>query len=169
MKSKKIGGYLLIALAITIVAIQYIRFRVPPKMPWGNLSLKELNNQPYKLNFKSDKFIAVSFFATWCGNCIQEFKAIEHECENGKLKDIDFIAITDENDEKINQFIQKYQFSHIRFIKTNEPLKKYGILAFPTSYVLNKNGQLLYEKVGEINWSDAAAVENILVKYPSKN
>jgi thiol-disulfide isomerase/thioredoxin len=164
MKLKKVGGYLLILAAIALVVIQYIRFRVPPTMPWGNLSLKELNNQPYKLNFNTDKFIAISFFATWCGSCIQEFKTIESECENGKLENIDFIAITDESDEKINQFVQKYQFSHIKFIKANEPLKNYGIRAFPTSYVLNKNGQLLYEKVGEINWSNATEVQKILTK-----
>jgi MinD superfamily P-loop ATPase len=40
-------------------------------------------------------------------------------------------------------------------------LKKNGIFTLPTTYVINKKGEVVFKKVEELDWSDAAFIKEI--------
>ena len=81
--------------------------------------LEDLNGNEFTLNNYKGNVIFMNLWATWCKPCIAEFENIV-EAKNILEKDsIKFIAVSNENLEKIKLFIEKNNYN-IEFIKLNE-------------------------------------------------
>jgi thiol-disulfide isomerase/thioredoxin len=152
--NKKYTGYLLLALAIGIVLFQYFKYRVAPDFDVNDLKLMTKDGTAYPIQFKKDKLVVISFFTTWCGSCHQEFKAIQQAKFKSLIPDVEFIAITDESLEKLNNYITNYSYDYIDFVHYPQKVGNIGVHAFPTIYIYNSKGKLLYSKVGLVDWND---------------
>lgn len=153
--NKKTSGYLLIALAIALVIFQYVKYRVAPSFEIKNLTLTTADGKSYPIQFKENKLLVVSFFTTWCGSCHQEFKEIQKAKFNNLIPNIEFIAVTDESTAKLNSYIKGFQYDYIDFLHTPQNVERIGVHAFPTIYIFNSQGELIYSKVGLLDWNDA--------------
>ncbi|HRG60034.1 MAG TPA: TlpA disulfide reductase family protein [Bacteroidia bacterium] len=152
--NKKTTGYLLIMLAMAIVIFQYVKYRVAPSFEIQNLQLTTADGNNYPVQFKENKLLVVSFFTTWCGTCHQEFKAIQHAKFKKLIPNVEFIAVTDESNEKLKRYINSYQYDYIDFLHTPKYVENIGVHAFPTIYIFNGKGQLIFSKVGLVDWND---------------
>jgi thiol-disulfide isomerase/thioredoxin len=153
--NKKYVGYLLLVLAIGIVLFQYVKFRVAPDFNVNDLTLVTKEGIAYPITFKEDKLLVVSFFTTWCGPCHQEFMEIQQAKLKKLLPHVEFIAVTDESLEKLNNYVTNYSYNYIDFVHYPDNIGNIGIHAFPTIYIYNSKGKLLYSKVGLVDWNDA--------------
>lgn len=162
--AKKTTGYLLIALAIAVVIFQYIKYRVAPEFDSKALPLMTADGTAYELKFKENKLLVLSFFTTWCGTCHQEFKEIQKVKYNKLLQDVEFVAVTDESLQKLNSYINGYQYDYIDFVHTPKNVTNIGVHAFPTIYIYNGNGKLIYSKVGLVDWNDKEWLASLLTK-----
>jgi len=152
--NKKYTGYVLVVLAIAIVVFQYIKYRVAPDFNLESLKLETTEGKPYQVSFNDDKIIVVSFFTTWCGTCHQEFKEIQGTKLKNQLNNFKFIAISDESIEKLNHYNNNYNYQYIDFVHITQNVSEIGVHAFPTIYIFDNKGKLLYSKVGLVNWND---------------
>lgn len=153
--NKKYTGYLLLALAIGIVLFQYFKYRVAPDFNVNDLKLVTKDGAAYPINFKENKLLVISFFTTWCGSCHQEFKEIQQAKFKNLLPHVEFIAVTDESLEKLNNYVANYSYDYIDFVHYPKNVGNLGVHAFPTIYIFNGKGKLLYSKVGLVDWNDA--------------
>jgi thiol-disulfide isomerase/thioredoxin len=153
---KKYSGYLLLILAIGIVLFQYYKYRVAPNFKVNELKLLSSQGAAYPITFKKDKLLVISFFTTWCGSCHQEFKQIQQAKFKNLIPDIEFIAVTDESLDKLNSYIATYSYDYIDFVHISQNVGNLGVHAFPTIYIFNSKGKLLYSKVGLVDWKDTA-------------
>jgi thiol-disulfide isomerase/thioredoxin len=153
---KKYSGYLLLILAIGIVLFQYYKYRVAPNFNVNELNLLSSQGTAYPITFKKDKLLVISFFTTWCGSCHQEFKQIQQAKFKNLIPDIEFIAVTDEPLDKLNSYIATYSYDYIDFVHISQNVGNLGVHAFPTIYIFNSKGKLLYSKVGLVDWKDTA-------------
>ena len=160
--SKKVGGYLLLALAIGIIAFQYMKYRVPPELDVNSLQLTTLNSESYAIDFTKNDLTVISFFATWCGTCHEEFRQLQQLKAEGKLKQAELYAISDESYEKLNCFTEVYKYEYTNFLKSEKSVGSIGIHAFPTIFILNKKGEVISSKVGLIDWTDENWVESLI-------
>jgi thiol-disulfide isomerase/thioredoxin len=161
--NKKYSGYLLLALAIGIVLNQYFKYRVAPEFNVNELKLQTKEGANYPIIFKKDKLLVISFFTTWCGSCHQEFKEIQQAKFKNLIPNVEFIAVTDESLEKLNNYIANYGYDHIDFVHSPVNVEKIGVHAFPTIYIFNSNGKLLYSKVGLVDWNDTKWLSKLKV------
>lgn len=152
--NKKYTGYLLLVLAIGIVLFQYFKYRVAPDFEVNDLKLVNIQGQNYPITFKKDKLLVISFFTTWCGSCHQEFKAIQQAKFKNLIPNVEFIAITDESLEKLNKYVANFSYDYIDFVHYPQNVGNIGVHAFPTIYIYNSEGKLLYSKVGLVDWND---------------
>jgi thiol-disulfide isomerase/thioredoxin len=152
--NKKLAGYLLLTLAIALVIFQYIKYRVAPDFDVNELKLINKEGQAYQINFKEDKLLVISFFTTWCGSCHQEFKAIQQAKFKNLIPNVEFIAVTDESLEKLNNYVTNHSYDYIDFVHYPQNVGNIGVHAFPTIYIFNSKGKLLYSKVGLVDWND---------------
>ena len=78
-----------------------------------------------------------------------------------KLKDEDFIflAASDENLDKIKKFAAKNNYS-FKIVHSKTSVFDLEITALPTTFIINKEGEIVYNEVGARDW----AGENTIAK-----
>lgn len=150
MRNKVVNTVLVLAL-LAGAGFLYNKYRVAPKVKFSVLSLTNLSGQPVALSgFKTERLF-VNFFATWCPPCVAELPSLEMAQQKLKGK-TDFIIISDEPIDKLRAFQQRTGYA-LTFLHSNTPLSSLDIHTIPTSYLLNKNQEILMKHVGEENWS----------------
>ncbi len=150
MRNKLVNTVLVLAL-IAGAGFLYNKYRVAPKVKFATLSITDLSGQPITLSEFQHERLFVNFFATWCPPCVAELPSLEIAQQQLKGK-TDFVIISDEPLERLRAFQQRTGYA-LTFLHSNTPLSSLDIYTIPTSYLLNKNQEILMKHVGEENWS----------------
>lgn len=134
-----------------------------PKIDLTKLEIVTEQEQPFNLAQLKGKKLIVSFYASWCGNCIQELREI-NKIKNTELKDIDVICLTDEPIEKLLMFKEKtgYPFT---FLKLTKQFGEINIHSIPVTYIVNEKLEVVEEYLGYIEWDDPSTVNHIKSLY----
>ncbi|MDX1828027.1 MAG: redoxin family protein [Lutibacter sp.] len=115
--------------------------------------LQGLNTENINFSEVKGKVVFVNFWATWCPPCKAELPMIQKLYNDYKDKVI-FIFVTNENWGKVSDFFNKnnYNLPVYNSISTppNQFLKTNSI---PSSFLVDKNGSILIEKVGAADWN----------------
>ncbi len=125
--------------------------------PATDFTLTDQYGDTHTLSDYKGQVVFLNFYATWCPPCKKELPDIEklYKEYGSNEKEVVFLGITnpkskdypnnsDEDVDYIKSFIEKgeYTFPTV-FDETGEVLQKYGISAFPTTFVFDKKGKLL--------------------------
>lgn len=158
--SKKTTYKILIIAVLGVIGLYfYNKYNVAPSIQLTKLDVVDQSRT--KFDFKSliGKKVIVSFYASWCPNCIEELKTL-NSIKAQKLSDIEILAITDENMEKLISFKEKKQYP-FTFLKLNTPFSAIDIASIPTTYLVNTKGEIVYNKVGYIHWDDESNLNHL--------
>ena len=144
-------------LGVTLVLLyQYKKYRVAPKHDLSNMICNDTMGKSVNISSFKGKKIILTFFGTWCGDCLREMKQLD-EAMKTNLKDIEVIIISDEPIEKIKSFAQRKKYSYT-FLQLPKPFASIDIYAIPVTYLINEKGEVVHSKVGAINWKDPAVI-----------
>ncbi|WP_449401011.1 TlpA family protein disulfide reductase [Chryseobacterium wanjuense] len=141
----------LFSLFLTICSIlfnaQQRQFQIQPDLEnkIGTHFPIEKYKNPEGKNFNSDdlkEITLINFWSTTCEPCIKELPYLN------KLKEIlgdkvNFIAITYDNKEKVDKFLEKREFNFQHITDAGQELKSYfPILRNPLNFIIDKNGNV---------------------------
>lgn len=132
---------------------------VPPK-----LILKNLNNKTVNLKKLKGKVVLVNFWASWCPPCVHEIPSMEGLQKRFSKNKFTILGVNMAEDKKtVEQFLKtKVHISFpILFDKNGAALKRWGVFAFPTSYVIGKKGNIRYALFGGVNWENQDIINKI--------
>ena len=117
------------------------------------LDLKDLNGEAISLEQMKGKHIFINLWSTTCKPCLKEMPSIERAKAELEKEGYVFIAVSDEEVERIQKFMGRfdYTFQLANYEIGNAAL---GVYALPASYILNDEGEVLYEHVGAKEWDD---------------
>lgn len=152
MSKRQTYNILIIAILGLIGLYLFNKYKVAPKIDVANLEVVDSTSTKFDIKLLKGKKVIVSFYASWCPDCLKELKAL-NEIKNEKLKDVEVLAITDETMEKLISFKNKKQYP-FTFLKLSKSFNDLNIFSIPTVYLLNTKGEIVYQKVGYINWKD---------------
>lgn len=111
-----------------------------------NWKLNQLNaKKTYSLDELKGKVVVLDFWIKNCGYCISSIPFLNKLYD--KFKDNDFILLginAYDTDEKINEFYKKYGLKYPVLMNGNLVAKDYGVYAFPTIFVIDKSGKIIY-------------------------
>jgi thiol-disulfide isomerase/thioredoxin len=128
-------------------------------------TLPTTDGKDIKLAEYKGKVVILDFWATWCGPCRKGIPdLIELQKEYGK--DIVVIGISlDENTKgEVVPFMQKIGINYPVAYGTLEVTQQYGgVEAIPTSFVINKNGEIVDKYIGLVPKSEYTEVINKLL------
>ena len=130
---------------------------IPPE-----LILKDLNNKIVSLAQLKGKVILVNFWASWCPPCVHEMPSMERLQKYFSAKDFVILGVNMAEDRKtVEHFLKtKVDISFpILFDDKGDALKRWGVFAFPTSYVIDKAGNIRYALFGGVDW-DTKDIKN---------
>jgi len=151
----------LIILALMTGAYFYQKYRIAPGIKFENLALTDLNGQPVKLQDYRGKKLFLNFFATWCGPCVHEFPSLGRAAESLVPDNFLFISISDEPLPLLNRFNERMHPNHIVLLHAEKKFHDLGVFTVPTNYVLNGNGQVVFEKIGDESWDNSEILEQL--------
>lgn len=165
--NKKLTGIILTSIIILAAAwgiMWYIRKTIVPKMEFQtNELLLTGNNTKTSINALQGDVVIVSFFQTWCGPCIQEMHIFDEMLATVNSPGFKILSISDEDTGRINMFRSRYTAGSILFAHSAESLASLGIHVYPTTYLLNKKGEVILSKLEGYNWAiEKERIEKLL-------
>lgn len=136
-----------------------------------NFSAKDINEKVVELSqFKDKSYVLLDFWASWCGPCHEQAPYLKKLHEEFKDKGLELISISsDGNRDYWKDAIKKdgiggwtnILMSDAHTSEKEKPLNlKFAIDALPTTILIDKNGVILYWKVGFNESTDALELKN---------
>ena len=115
------------------------------------------------------KVVFLNFWATWCGPCRDEMPSMESLYNRYKDKGLDILAVNcQENETEVLAFMRNHGLTFPAALDTDGRISaSYGIQAIPTTFLINREGNIAVRLVGSINWDTPkihAALEELLSK-----
>lgn len=116
-----------------------------------DFTLDGLDGNEIMMQEQRNKVIFINFWATWCAPCIAEMPSIQNLYDQYKDNpDVVFAMINvEEKRSKAKKFIDKKGFTFPVYYPNETRIPSiYSSEGIPTTYVIDKQGYIVYKKVG---------------------
>ncbi len=143
-----------LVLAVLVWAVLwYLRKTVPPTMTFSDTELFTVDgHQKISVRDFTGKVVIVSCFQTWCRDCARETPILNQLAGNLHSENFRVIYITDEANTKLGSFRSRLASGNILFTTSGKSLADLGIHVYPTSFLLNKKGEVVLAKLEGHDW-----------------
>ena len=141
-----------IIVVLAILSFVYWKFVYTPKIDLVPIQIQDEMGRAVQP--EPDKPIIVSFYQTWCSDCVRETPIL---AKFAKENNIALYFITDESVEKVIKFKSRFSDTTLPFYYSNKPLAEYGIKKYPTVCFFDKHGKPLFQKLEVVDPSDLAS------------
>jgi peroxiredoxin len=149
-------------------ATEYFKIEDPASVNFEKKSapdftLKNEKGENVSLKDFRGKVVLLDFWGTWCGWCVRSMPHIQRVYE--KLKDKGVVVIGISCQERAGADPEKFMkgkgFNYGLLLKGDDVAYKYGVTGFPTFYLINQEGTIIYYKSGYMENLDAFLIEKI--------
>ena len=119
-------------------------------MPAPDWELPLVSGGAKKLSDLKGDMVLLNFFYTSCPPCVKEMPHLNklHEKYVGKGLHVIGINLINYNINDINYFINKHNITFPTLMGTEDIKNRYNILYFPTTYLIDREGKIIYRQVG---------------------
>lgn len=140
----------------------------PVIFPAPDFTLPTLSGESFRLADLRGKVVLLNFWATWCIPCRTEMPAIEALYQRYKDRGLDVLAVNLDvlSTAGVEAFVKE---AGVTFPIILDPswatARAYRVVALPTTYLIDRAGNVVVREVGERDWRDGVsriAVEGLL-------
>lgn len=111
---------------------------------------QSIDGKPVNLKELQGKVVVLTFWSTKCEICHNEIPKLNQVVNRYKDKDVVFLALTMENEAKVNPYLQKNPFNYTILTNGFGVVLKYANMTkdgtinmgFPSYYLINKQGMI---------------------------
>jgi len=148
LKTNLIVSVILASLC-TYLIICWTQKAKAPQLP----PLTDINGKSFDVKKLKGKVYILSYFQTWCGDCVKEQPQLQKLQEKFGADKLEILMVSDEPIGKIDTFKNRFQ-SELNFYHSALRLKgpELGVRKFPTTYLISKKGKVAELKEEGINW-----------------
>jgi peroxiredoxin len=137
------------------------RFTSPQAVP--DFSIQNFQGKQVSIRDHRGQVILLNFWATWCPNCLQEGPSLQKLYSQYQSRGLIFYRISSkEKPQTIKQFMEKKSLNMPVLIdKTGNTERLFGVWVHPTTYLINRQGQVSYRTMGALDWTGLQATSII--------
>lgn len=123
-----------------------------------DFALPDLDGGDVSLAAMHGKVVLLNFWATWCPSCRSEMPSLEKLYQNFRSYR-DFALLTVSIDQRgkpaVTQFMATsgYDFP-VLLDASNATSTAYGVRGIPSTFVIGRDGQIIWNVVGALDWSN---------------
>ncbi len=129
-------------------------------MPEGRLT--DLSGKELSFDKLRGKITVVNYWASWCGPCVTELPTLQKLRSLRPRFNIVTVSIdTKKNESDLKTFLVEHGLPDdfpVYFDKEDILKKVLKTKGLPTSYVIGKDGRVLYQFIGDADWSSKTAL-----------
>ena len=120
-----------------------------------NWELNGLNTANLNFEESKGKVVFVNFWATWCPPCRAEMPLIQ-ELYNDYKDKVVFVFVTTENWPTVESYFNKNKYDLSVYNSISNPPEYFTRTnSIPATYVLDKKGTIVIDKVGSADWNSS--------------
>ncbi len=124
------------------------------------IQLKDVFGNTVSLSDFRGNVVFLNFWATWCPPCVIEMPSMQKLHRRFKDKNFVMVAInSQETDARVKSFFDKYKLSFTALLDSSGEVGTwFDVNAFPTTFVLDKEGRIIGRVLGPREWDSQASV-----------
>jgi len=123
-------------------------------------SLEKNNRDRENLSEYKGEVVLINFWATWCPPCIAEMPSFQELYVDYQDK-ITFLFISSEDHETVRGYLNRKNFTLPAYRPLSQPPEPLNGNTLPTTYLLDKEGNIVIQKVGAADWNSEAVRSTI--------
>ena len=121
-------------------------------VPAPDFTLKDIDGKKFSLKEYRGKVVLLNFWATWCPPCRREMPSMERLNQELRGKDFVVLALNQmEDTDQVFTYTAELAVSPtftILFDKNSDVSRAYGVLGLPTTYLIDKKGNIRFRAIG---------------------
>ncbi len=120
---------------------------------FNNFTLLDLDKNEVSLSDFQGQIVVLNFWATWCPPCRDEIPDFIEVNNLYKDKDVQIIGVSIDTDIKaLEDFVEEFGIDYPTWIDgtIDHVSPEWGVRAIPTTFILNKNGEIMFKNVGRM-------------------
>lgn len=118
-----------------------------------DFSVDLISGEPFQLSNHKGEVVLLNIWATWCAPCIEEIPHFVDLYSTYKNKGLEILGVSVDKQGPgvVKPFIEKHKVNYPVVIDDGRIMDKYGpTMGIPTTYVIDKAGDLRYFAVGAL-------------------
>ncbi len=133
------------------------------------LQLPDLDGRTQDLAQLRGRAVLVNFWASWCPPCVREMPSMQRLKEKLAGRPFTILAVNmAEPDKDVRAFLSKMNVDFaVPLDRDGAVLKNWKVFVFPTSFVLDAQGNIRLGVFGEVEWDSPEVMEKIVGLLPS--
>ena len=131
-----------------------------PDMPLNHVELTSETDEKLKTATINQPFLLVSYFQSWCRDCIQEAPSIEALQQSVGKEKLEVILISDEDWPKIKRF-SSLTNTNLPVYQSGTSLEDLGIHVYPTTWLLGPDRNVIMVKQEGFDWNSEEVIKLI--------
>ncbi|WP_455208615.1 TlpA family protein disulfide reductase [Kaarinaea lacus] len=129
-----------------------------------SLRLQRLGGATIDLKQFKNQVVLVNFWATWCPPCVHEMPSMQRLSEKLTGDPFEILGVNIAEDKPtVENFLQtkiNVDFPILMDID-GHALRQWNVMAFPTSFIIDKQGKIRYALFGSIDWDTAEIINKL--------
>ena len=121
-------------------------------LPAPDFTLEDMDAKKFSLKEYRGKVVLLNFWATWCPPCRREMPSLERLHQKLKGKDFVVLALNQmEDGDQVFTFTGDLGVDltfPILFDQESNVSRAYGVLGLPTTYLIDKKGNVRFRAIG---------------------
>jgi peroxiredoxin len=116
--------------------------------------LPDLDGKKIQLKDFRGRLVFLNFFATWCGPCREEMPGMDRLFRSYRDKGLMILAVNmQESAKTVRPFVQELKLTFPAVLDTKGAVsREYGIRALPVSFLVGREGNILWRAMGGREW-----------------
>lgn len=123
-----------------------------------NWNLSGLDEVVFDFKNVERKVVLVNFWATWCPPCVAEMPSLQ-KLYNDYGEKVEFVLIANDEKEKVKRFLSKKEYDFPVYFEKNSSPEVISPEYIPTTFIIDKAGNVVVEKTGAANWNSTTTRE----------